>query len=135
MFNKIKVFVATIVVAFTMQAGFVFAQNSPSVNMQVSTLSCSAINWSSLSNIVSFLLCLTNRFLIPILATLALLLFIWGVTQYVINADNEEARENGKKVMIWGIVAISAMVLVYGLVQLLVVTLGLGSGFGIPQLK
>jgi len=106
-----------------------------SVNLSINNISCSAINWSSVSNIVAFALCITNKFLIPILATFALLLFIWGVTQYVVNADNEEARENGKKVMIWGIVAISAMVLVYGLVQLLVVTLGLGSGFGIPQLK
>ncbi len=90
----------------------------------VSLGTCPEISYSSLKNLVAFLVCLINKFFVPILATLALIFFIWGIIQYVINADNEEARAEGRKVIIWGIVGLFAMVGIWGLVNLLISTLG-----------
>lgn len=91
---------------------------------QVNLGTCPAISYSSLKNMVAYFICLINKFLVPILATLALVLFVWGIVQYVVNADNEEAREQGKKVILWGIIGLFSMVGVWGLVNLLISTLG-----------
>jgi hypothetical protein len=50
---------------------------------------------------------------------LALLFFFWGVAKFILNADNDEKRTEGKKVMIWGIIALFVMVSVWGLINIL----------------
>ncbi len=59
--------------------------------------------------------------LIALLMTLALVLFIWGVIQFLVNQNNgEEAKiADGKRHMIWGIVGLVIMVSVYGLMALI----------------
>ena len=64
--------------------------------------------------------------LIPIIVSLAVLVFIWGVFRYVVS-PNEEDKARGKQVMIWGIVGIFVMVSVWGLVNIIEGTLGLDS--------
>lgn len=53
--------------------------------------------------------------LIPLVFTLALLFFFWGVVKYIRSAGNE--KEEGKKIMIWGVVALFVMSSVWGLVS------------------
>ena len=108
---------------YAQDAGSIGTQTTFSTNV-VSLGTCPAISYSSLKNLVAYLICLINKFLVPILATLALVLFVWGIVQYVVNADNEEAREQGKKVILWGIIGLFSMVGVWGLVSLLISTLG-----------
>lgn len=36
-------------------------------------------------------------------------LFMWGLVRYIANADSEEARETGKKHIMWGIVGMTIM--------------------------
>ncbi len=56
---------------------------------------------------------------IPIVAGLALLFFFWGLAKFILKADDETAREEGKQVMKWGIVALFVMVSVWGIVAFL----------------
>ena len=42
----------------------------------------------------------------PILYGLAFIYFFWGVGQFILHSGEEKAREEGKKKMIWGIVAL-----------------------------
>ncbi len=49
------------------------------------------------------------RALIPLLFGVALIGFLWGVAQFILHADNEEKRREGKKIMIWGIIGLFAM--------------------------
>lgn len=65
--------------------------------------------------------------LIPIVFTLALVFFLWGLAKFILNAGDEEARESGKKLMIWGLVAFVVMVSVWGLVALVRNTLGINN--------
>lgn len=51
----------------------------------------------------------------PIVAGLALWLFFLGLQGFIISAGNEEAREHGKKVMLWGIISIFVMVSIWGI--------------------
>src|SRR5688572_18957148 len=63
--------------------------------------------------------------LIPIIVTLGLVYFIWGVVQYFI-ADAEEAKKTGKDRIIYGIIALAVITSLWGLVNLLANTFGLG---------
>lgn len=66
--------------------------------------------------------------LIPILVTLALIAFFWGVARYAIKgADDEKAREQGKQIMIWGIIGLFVIVSVWGLVAVVQNTFNLGN--------
>jgi len=60
---------------------------------------------------------------IPILVGLALIYFIWGLIRYVIGGSEEE-RENGKKMMWWGIVALFVIVSIWGIVAYIANILG-----------
>lgn len=57
--------------------------------------------------------------LIPIVIGLGLLFFIWGLVQFILASGSEEAKEVGKRRMIWGILTLFVIVSVWGLVQLL----------------
>lgn len=57
--------------------------------------------------------------LVPILIALALVFFLWGLVTFIWNSGDESARDEGKKKMIWGIIALFIIVSVWGLVQLL----------------
>lgn len=57
--------------------------------------------------------------LIPIVFALALLFFLWGLAKYIFAAGNEEAKESGKRIMIWGIIALFIMASVWGIVAFL----------------
>ena len=65
---------------------------------------------------------------IPVLLSLGLVYFIWGVVTYVIG-DNEEAKKAGRDRIIFGVIGLAVIVGVWGLVFLVVNTFGLyGSG-------
>ena len=74
--------------------------------------------------------------LIPIVIGLAVLVFLWGVLQYVIRTD-DGGKETGRTFMLWGIIALFVMVSVWGLVNILDETLSLDnatpSAPGIPR--
>jgi hypothetical protein len=65
---------------------------------------------------------------IPLLIGLGVLFFLWGLVKFVLAAGNEEAKEEGKRIMIWGIVALFVMVSVWGLVGILQNITGAGAG-------
>ena len=62
--------------------------------------------------------------LIVFLFALALAYFLYGVMQFIINPGNEEIRKTGKSHMMWGVVGMVIMVSVFGIMQLILNTLG-----------
>ncbi len=63
--------------------------------------------------------------LIPIAFGLAILGFFWGLAKYIFSAGNEESKVEGKKIMLYGLVAIFVMASVFGIVRLAQRTLGI----------
>ncbi len=55
----------------------------------------------------------------PFLFALALLFFFWGLALFILSAGNEEKRERGKKIMLWGIVALFVMTGIWGIIEIL----------------
>jgi hypothetical protein len=66
--------------------------------------------------------------LVPVLIALALVFFLWGLVSFILNSGDETARDEGKKKMIWGIIALFIIVSVWGLVALLNQLTGVGQG-------
>ncbi len=69
---------------------------------------------------------LINNVAVPLLLAFSFLTFIWGVFQYFIaGGADEEARQNGQKKILFGIIGFFLMIGVWGLVNLLVNTFDL----------
>ena len=57
--------------------------------------------------------------LIPIVIALGLLFFIWGLVQFILASGDEEAKDAGKRRMVWGVIALFVIISVWGLVGIL----------------
>ncbi|MGH7175210.1 MAG: hypothetical protein ACREGR_02540 [Minisyncoccia bacterium] len=69
------------------------------------------------------LLGLVNTVVVPIIIALAFLVFIWGVVKYFF-LGGEEGRSEGKQFVLWGLLGMVLLFSVWGVVNLLLVTLG-----------
>jgi hypothetical protein len=72
---------------------------------------------------------------IALIFAAGLLVFLWGVVQFIWHSDDETARTTGKMHMIWGIVGMFIMVAWFGISNLIIGTFNLNSspttsGFG-----
>lgn len=92
-------------------------------------------NLDTFGDFLGFGTCLINRFLLPILILLALVIFFFGVSQYVLNGENTEERAKGRQFMLWGILALFVLVSIWGIIKLLSITFGFGVSSIIPQFK
>lgn len=63
--------------------------------------------------------------LIGLLFFVALFVFLWGIFKFIGNAASEEARETGKRNMMWGIIGMFIMIAVYGIIRLVLGTFGI----------
>ncbi|MCA9352003.1 hypothetical protein KC866_01235 [Patescibacteria group bacterium] len=75
-----------------------------------------------------------GRSLIPLLFSIALALFIWGIVDFIRGADNSETRRKGRQRMLWGILGLLAMIGYISLATVLTNTF-FGNAPGLPQLK
>lgn len=90
----------------------------------------------NLSNIVTSIAGIVQK-LIPLAFGLAILGFFWGLAKYIFSAGNEESKIEGKKVMLYGLIAIFVMASVFGIVKLAQNTLGVTDNSAIqpPQIR
>jgi len=63
---------------------------------------------------------------IPVIFGICLVYFFWGLSQFILHdAGNDKTREDGKKKMIWGIVALFVFISIYGILRLIGELIGL----------
>ena len=72
--------------------------------------------------------------IIPLMAAIAFLAFVWGVAKYIKSAGSEKDSKDSKNLLIWGIVGLFVMVTIWGIVSFLKSDLGFGSDVGVPQI-
>lgn len=63
--------------------------------------------------------------LIALLLAAALLMFLWGVFQYIANAEGDAARDTGRKHMIFGIIGFVIMVSALAILRIATNTFGI----------
>jgi len=66
--------------------------------------------------------------LVPVAITFALLFFIWGLAIFISKSGSDDAKEEGRKKMLWGVIAIFVIVSVWGLVWVVARTFGITPG-------
>lgn len=69
---------------------------------------------------------------LPVVVAIALLAFFWGLVKFIFAQGNEEAKNQGKSIMIWGVVALFVMVAVWGLVEFIAQALDINSTTSFP---
>ncbi len=57
--------------------------------------------------------------LILLIFSFAFLAFVWGVAQYIVFPGNEDRKQKGKYIIVWGIIVFVVMISVWGIVNLL----------------
>ncbi len=62
---------------------------------------------------------------IGLLSGIAFLVFLWGVAQYVLNADNDTARQDGVKHITFGIIGLFVMITAFAILEIAIYTFGL----------
>lgn len=86
-----------------------------------------AANFTKTSGLLSSLKELIEK-AIPVLFSLALLMFFWGVVKYIRSAGD---KEESKRIMWWGIIALFVMSSVWGLVYFIGDSLDLGGEYSV----
>jgi len=77
----------------------------------------SAQSLQPLANLISAIARLVGA-LVPILITLALVVFFFGLVRYLWGAGGKGDHSKGKQLMIWGLISLFVMVSVWGIVRL-----------------
>ncbi|MCX6786600.1 MAG: pilin [Candidatus Kaiserbacteria bacterium] len=87
------------------------------------------INPTYIQGYASSITGIINGILVPVLISIAFIVFLWGIYNYFIKgADNEEARKTGKTFALYGIIGFVVLFSVWGIVQIFMGTLGLTAG-------
>jgi len=88
-------------------------------------ISSAAIN--STSGVGSFVINTINNVLLPVLFAVAFIVFIWGAFRtFIMGVNSEEVKENGKNLMLYGLIGFFIIVAIWGLVNVF----GGGISFG-----
>lgn len=90
---------------------------------------------ATFSSLVTSIQELANQ-LVPLLISLALVVFFWGIIRYIASVD-ENKRKEGKNFIVFGVIALAVIVSIWGIVKFLQVEIGLedtGNMPPIPQL-
>jgi len=64
--------------------------------------------------------------LVPILFTLAFIVFFWGLAKFILHSGSPAEIEKGKEYMFWGILALFILISVKTIIVLISTDLGLG---------
>ena len=75
------------------------------------------------AHFAGIIICLVSR-LVGVLIALAFLFFLWGVSQFVLKADNEEGREKGKQILLWGVIVLFLLFAAWSIIQIIGTTFG-----------
>lgn len=69
-----------------------------------------------------------NKLVVPLLIAFAFTFFVWNAVRYfIIGGASSESQQKAKMLAVWGVLAFVVIVSIWGLTNILVSSLGLGS--------
>ncbi|MDP3735356.1 MAG: hypothetical protein Q8R39_02935 [bacterium] len=63
--------------------------------------------------------------LIALMFALALVVFLWGLVEFIATNESDQGRTNGKKHMLWGVIGMTIMVGATAIIKIVTNTFGL----------
>ena len=106
------------------RALFVFSTVLGAPSAAFALASAANVSTNNLEGVIAIIISLFNT-AIPIGVAAALLGFLWGLMTLIWNAGNDKKRQEGKHVMIWGIVGLFIILSIVGIIAILQQTFGL----------
>jgi len=94
-------------------------------------IAVSAQQIETVGDVVSAIGGLVNS-LIPIAASLALLAFIFGLAKYIFQSANEDAKEQGRRIMIAGVASLFLIAAIGGIIDIFAESLDITTGENVP---
>jgi hypothetical protein len=89
---------------------------------------------NTICGVAQNILYLINNVLVPLLFAVAFIVFLYGVASaYIFSGGDPERVKQGHQLILWGIIAFVVMISLWGLVNVVANTFGLG-GSTAPQL-
>ncbi|MBI1974393.1 MAG: hypothetical protein HYS51_00835 [Candidatus Zambryskibacteria bacterium] len=67
--------------------------------------------------------------LILLLFAVALLVFFWGIVQFIASETADAKRDEGKRKIFWGLFGMFIMISAYGLIRLILGTFSISPGY------
>ena len=105
------------------------------VTFAIPLVSLAAI--SNVSDVGTLIISIINNVLVPVLFAVAFMVFLWGAFDvFILGANNEEVKEKGKNLMLWGLIGFFVMVSIWGLVNILTGSVTFGNAtapVGVPS--
>jgi len=97
--------------------------------LAVPLVSLAAVN--NLSDAGSTIINIINNVLVPVLFAVAFIVFLYGAFKtFILGANSEDVKEDGKNLMLWGLIGFFVMVSIWGLVNILTGTVSFGNTTG-----
>ncbi|MDO8552017.1 MAG: hypothetical protein Q7S01_00640 [bacterium] len=94
---------------------------------QYVTINPSGNTGRDLNGVLDVALRLLNNVII-LFITIAVVVFFWGLIQYLAKIGGEDGAKKGASLMLWGIIALFVMVSVWGLIRILQSTFSINPG-------
>lgn len=98
------------------------AAGIPQFFASASVVAQSSSKFSDFPSLVRYLVVDIGTFVARILAGVVILYFLFGAGNYILHAEDEEKRAEGRKMMLYGIIAIAVMVSLWALVRIITTT-------------
>jgi len=94
------------------------------------------INLSPVSNLINAFGQIVGA-LVPILVTLALVVFLWGLVRYLWGGGSEPDIEGAKQLIKWGLITLFVVVSIWGIIALMQTALNINENAAgkAPQLQ
>ena len=64
--------------------------------------------------------------LVLLIFSAGIFLFTWGLVVFLMNLDSPDGRQTGVRHMLWGIIGVFIMATVFGIINIITETFGLG---------
>ena len=99
----------------------------------LSAFAQTGINVNAIKPYSNGIIGIINGILVPVLIAVAFIVFLYGIYKYFIaGASNESEQGEGRKFALWGIIGFVIIISVWGIVNIVMGTLGLSAGTAPP---
>lgn len=95
----------------------------PLVGFALALLMPALAHAASLKELTASIVKIVDTAVVPLIYSLAFILFLIGMVRYFFLEQGEEGRDKGKALMVWGIAGLVVMFSVWGIVRLFMTAL------------
>lgn len=84
----------------------------------------------NLGQLANLFVSMIRDLILPLLASMTILAFLWGAGQFIGKAGDKASHEKGKSMLTWGVIGLFLFVTIYGILSFLYNDFGFTSNSG-----